>query len=1224
MGDLSEDFDKKKSHSQRHAGRKAEKKEAKNKHVQELTPQQRNPKASAFQSAVKAQRKFARSQDIKSKKHHIPVVDRTPLEPPPVIVAVVGGPRVGKSTLMRCLIKNYTNQRFSEITGPITVVAGKKRRLTFIEVNNDINCMIDIAKVADIVLMLIDATFGIEMEIFEFLEICRAHGTPRVMGVLNHLDMLKDNKSLKKRKKSLKHRFQVELYPGAKLFYLSGLIHEEYLKNEIKNLGRFISVMKFRPLTWRTTHPFVIVDRYEDITNPETLRTNSKCDRNVVLYGYVRGIPFHQFQPVHIPGCGDYKLKDISFLPDPCPLPEHMKKRALNAKERLTYAPLSGVGGVVYDKDAVYIDLGGSHHGNKNKNIANESEDEDDVFQPLLDLQKTTDEKQAQSQIQLFPQSKFIGNDDFNEEQGDNTKIFKDGSGRTVETVKDSTGRIRRRPIFSDGLEDEDSNDDDEESESDESMSDEEESEEDVSNEMEPPRKKTKSTSHVKEDAHKSSSGSDSEDYDLDADLKEVQKTQAGQDSQIESLLTNRTETSIPHRTPHLKNNSSSSVTAKLQGLLEKISTSTSQQLKTNDTHDMSDEKELSENKPDEDDSDEDDTDGDEDVKAQYRKMMLKQASSDFYKSQSTVSFLRKFIYTDVKEEEDSSSEEDDNNIGGLFYKVSQSKSSKHLSQTAMDEVDTSRYIPPALRDWSKDEVFNSIKDCFVTGEWKESENAQTLLKMDDDGDIYGDFEDLESGKKFTADSAEANKEEIDENIVPQHEDKEKSAKEKLVEKKRRLKEMFDAEYDEKGNGDHFDSLKAEMSQQAQLNRAEFEGLDDEARVQYEGYRPGMYVRMEFDKFPCEFITNFNASYPVIVGGLLENESNMGFIRIRIKLHRWYPKILKNRDPLILSLGWRRFQTLMYYAKREDNFRMRSLKYARKYMHVEAMCWGPITAINTGFIALQNITDRVPEFRIAANGVVLEADQSCKIVKKLKLMGTPEKILKKTAFIKDMFHSDTEIAKFEGAKIETQSGIRGIIKKFQGDRGHFRATFEDVIKMSDVIILKTWVPLEMAKHCFPVRTLLLPPSEKAAWQGMKTVAQVKKNKGIKNLANPDSLYTPITKRREYVPLPLKVPKELQKALPYSEKPKITPKAAKEQRVIVVKDPKEIEMDSFMKRLKTMMEDKIQKEEKEKEERRKKFQKDIDDREHMRQVREKRKKAAACRIKSKKYGKKDIV
>lgn len=34
--------------------------------------------------------------------------------------------------------------------------------------------------------------------------------------------------------------------------------------------------------------------------------------------------------------------------------------------ERKIYAPLSGVGGVVYDKDAVYIDMGNSQqHQNK-------------------------------------------------------------------------------------------------------------------------------------------------------------------------------------------------------------------------------------------------------------------------------------------------------------------------------------------------------------------------------------------------------------------------------------------------------------------------------------------------------------------------------------------------------------------------------------------------------------------------------------------------------------------------------------------------------------------------------------------------------------------------------------------------------------------------------------------------------------------------------------------
>lgn len=42
-------------------------------------------------------------------------------------------------------------------------MSGKKRRLTFMECNNDLNSMIDVAKVADLVLLMIDASFGFEM-----------------------------------------------------------------------------------------------------------------------------------------------------------------------------------------------------------------------------------------------------------------------------------------------------------------------------------------------------------------------------------------------------------------------------------------------------------------------------------------------------------------------------------------------------------------------------------------------------------------------------------------------------------------------------------------------------------------------------------------------------------------------------------------------------------------------------------------------------------------------------------------------------------------------------------------------------------------------------------------------------------------------------------------------------------------------------------------------------
>ena len=62
--------------------------------------------------------------DIKEKKKHIPVVDRTPAEPPPVLVAVVGPPKVGKTTLIQCLIKNYTKQKLTDIKGPVSIVSG--------------------------------------------------------------------------------------------------------------------------------------------------------------------------------------------------------------------------------------------------------------------------------------------------------------------------------------------------------------------------------------------------------------------------------------------------------------------------------------------------------------------------------------------------------------------------------------------------------------------------------------------------------------------------------------------------------------------------------------------------------------------------------------------------------------------------------------------------------------------------------------------------------------------------------------------------------------------------------------------------------------------------------------------------------------------------------------------------------------------------------------------
>jgi ribosome biogenesis protein BMS1 len=67
------------------------------------------------------------------------------------------------------------------------------------------------------------------------------------------------------------------------------LWEHRYPKREVHNLARFISVAKFRPLTWRASHPYILADRFEDVTPPEKVQVDHKCDRSVTLYGYLRG-----------------------------------------------------------------------------------------------------------------------------------------------------------------------------------------------------------------------------------------------------------------------------------------------------------------------------------------------------------------------------------------------------------------------------------------------------------------------------------------------------------------------------------------------------------------------------------------------------------------------------------------------------------------------------------------------------------------------------------------------------------------------------------------------------------------------------------------------------------------------------------------------------------------------------------------------------------------------
>ena len=79
-----------------------------------------------------------------------------------------------------------------------------------------------------------------------------------------------------------------------------------------------------------------------------------------------------------------------------------------------------------------------------------------------------------------------------------------------------------------------------------------------------------------------------------------------------------------------------------------------------------------------------------------------------------------------------------------------------------------------------------------------------------------------------------------------------------------------------------------------------------------------------------------------------------------------------------------------------------------------------------------------------------------------------------------------------------------VVKAGQGKEGSIRCTFEDKILMSDIVFLRAWVNVDIPRFFNPVTTLL--QLHGSVWRGMKTVAELRKEKGLSIPANKNSIY----------------------------------------------------------------------------------------------------------------------
>lgn len=74
--------------------------------------------------------------------------------------------------------------------------------------------------------------------------------------------------------------------------------------------------------------------------------------------------------------------------------------------------------------------------------------------------------------------------------------------------------------------------------------------------------------------------------------------------------------------------------------------------------------------------------------------------------------------------------------------------------------------------------------------------------------------------------------------------------------------------------------MKEEIELRKKMNIAELNDLDEDTRLEMEGFRTGTYLRLEVHNVPCEMVEYFNPYHPVLVGGVGLGEENVGYMQV--------------------------------------------------------------------------------------------------------------------------------------------------------------------------------------------------------------------------------------------------------------------------------------------------------------------------------------------------------
>ncbi|ORX34364.1 putative ribosome biogenesis and assembly-related protein [Kockovaella imperatae] len=232
--------------------------------------------------------------------------------------------------------------------------------------------------------------------------------------------------------------------------------------------------------------------------------------------------------------------------------------------------------------------------------------------------------------------------------------------------------------------------------------------------------------------------------------------------------------------------------------------------------------------------------------------------------------------------------------------------------------------------------------------------------------------------------------------------------------------------------------------------------IEKEAR---QGVKPGTRVVLVIRNVPADVTRD--SPLPFIVHGLLQHEHKQTVSHLVVQRNTEYSEPVKAKDPLILSVGPRRYTIHPLFSQHVKgggkgvNNVHKSEKFLRSGAAAVATFYGPVSFGKVPCLLLKNEGEgKVPS--LVAMGSTLPPDPRRIIAKRIILTGHPLKIHKKTATIRYMFFNRPDVEYFQSVELHTKFGRVGHITEPLGTHGYFKAHFDGPINQMDTICMNLY------------------------------------------------------------------------------------------------------------------------------------------------------------------------